>query len=61
MRDRGLGEAGGRGDVAGADGAVRRELPYDREARRIGQGSQEPDIGIVDARHVAHSIDELLY
>jgi hypothetical protein len=61
MRDRGLGEAGGRGDVAGADGAVRRELAYDRQARRIGQGSQEPDIWVVDARHVLHAIDALLY
>jgi hypothetical protein len=61
MRDRGLGEAGGRCNVAGADRPVRRELPYDREARRIGQGSQEPDIGVVDAHHIVHAIDELLY
>jgi hypothetical protein len=61
MRDRGLGEARRRCDVAGADGAVRRELPYDRQARRIGQSSQEPDIGVVHAHHIVHAIDELLY
>jgi hypothetical protein len=61
MRDRGLGEAGRRGDVASANGAVRRELPDDRQPRRIGQGSEEPDVGIVEACHATHSIDQLLY
>ena len=51
VRDRRLGEPGGRGDVAGAHRAVRRELSHDRQARRICEGTQEPDIGIVDAFH----------
>jgi hypothetical protein len=61
MRDRGLGEAGGRGDVAGADGAIRRELPHDRQPRRIGERCQEPDVGIIEACHALHGIDVLLY
>jgi hypothetical protein len=61
MRDRGLGEAGGRGDVAGADGAVRRELPHDRQPRGIGKRCKEPDVRIIGACHVLHAIDVLLY
>ena len=51
VRDRGLGEAGRRCDVAGTDGSVRGKLAYDRQPRGIGQGSEEPHVGIVDARH----------
>lgn len=51
VRDRGLGETGGRGDVAGADGSVRRELPHDSQPGRIGERTQKPDVGIVGARH----------
>jgi hypothetical protein len=61
VRDRRLGEAGRRGDVAGADRAVRRELPHDRQPRRIRERAKKPDVGIVESRHVEHSIDKLLY
>ena len=51
VRDRGLGQAGRGRDVARADRSVRGQLAYDRQPRGIGQGSEEPHVGIVDARH----------
>jgi hypothetical protein len=51
MRDRGLGQAGRRCDVARTDGSVRGQLAYDRQPRGIGQGSEEQEIWIVDACH----------
>jgi hypothetical protein len=51
MRDRGLGQAGRRCDVARTDGSVRGQLAYDRQPRGIGQGSEEPHVGIVEACH----------
>lgn len=53
VRDRRLGEPGGGGHVAGAGRAVRGKLPHDRQARRICEGTQEADIGIVDVLHPA--------
>jgi hypothetical protein len=53
MGDRRLGKARRRHHVAGADGAVRRELAHDRQPRRIRQGAEEPDVGIVRLRHAA--------
>lgn len=61
VRDRWLGEAGGRGNVAGADGSVGGQLPHDRQPGRIGKRAKKPDIGIVGACHVDHVIDQLLY
>ena len=51
VRDRGLGQADRRCDVARADGSVCGQLAYDRQPRGIGQGSEEPHVGIVDACH----------
>jgi hypothetical protein len=51
VRDRGLGQADRRCDVARADGSVRGQLAYDRQPSGIGEGSEKPHVGIVDAYH----------
>jgi hypothetical protein len=51
MRDRGLGQAGRRRDVARADCSGCRQLAYDRQPGRIGKGAEKPDVGIVEACH----------
>jgi hypothetical protein len=56
-----LGESGRRGDVAGADRAIGRQLPHDRQPRRVRQRAEEQDVGIVGSGHGGHVIDVFLY
>jgi hypothetical protein len=61
VRDGRLGEAGRRCDIARANGAIGREQSHDGQPCRVRERAEEPDVGIVESRHVGHSIDVLLY
>lgn len=51
MRDRRLRQAGSRDNIARAHGAVRRELAHDRQTGRIGERTEQPDVGILRTCH----------
>jgi len=61
MGQRRLGKSGRGGDVASADRAIRRQLPHDRQPRRVRERAEEQDVGIVGSGHGGHVIEVLLY